>query len=104
MREREEKNPNLLALQIWEWRREVRRKGAAAPKYPQLALLTVGALRSKLNRNIRVRQEKYSGKLLWLHAHQLEYLGRAGKISSRTRPVWARPTTHFSNFLTLLRC
>jgi hypothetical protein len=54
------------------WKSE--KEGDAAPKYPQLALLTVGALRSGLNRNIRLGQEKYMGKLLWLHAHPLEYL------------------------------
>jgi len=49
------------------------------PKYPQLMLLTVGVLRPRLNQNIRLRPKKYLGKLLWLRAHPLEYLGRARK-------------------------
>jgi hypothetical protein len=51
-----------------------------------------------LNRNIRVGQEKYTGKLLWLHAHPLEYPARAGKISSQTLSVWAQPIAPFSTF------
>jgi hypothetical protein len=103
-RERRGRTLTCLLSKCEKWGGKVRRKGAAAPKYPQLALLTIGALRSGLNRNIQVGQEKYLGKLLWLHAHPLEYPCQAGKISGRPLSVWAQPTAPFPSFKPFLRC
>jgi hypothetical protein len=74
MREREEKNPNLLALQMWEWRREVRRKGAAAPQIPS------------------VRAPDRWGAQIWAEP---EYLGQAGKIFGQA-PLVARTSARIS--------
>ena len=65
---------------------EMGRKGAVAPlKTLRLALPTV---RSELDQNIWLGPKKYLGKLLWLHAHPLEYPDQAGKKSGRPLSVW----------------
>jgi len=75
MRKREREERRTLTCLLSKCENEGEKLGGSGlqpPKYPQLTLLAVGALRSELNRNIRVGQEKYPAKFLWLHTHPLE--------------------------------